>query len=55
MTLGAERPLPIGTRTIFGEVSGITFIGERYYFLLNDTGVSLMPAIVVETPVCLKL
>ena len=46
--------LDIGTKTIFGEVAAVAWIGERYYLLLYATGVSLMPAIVVEASVCRK-
>ena len=40
--------LPMGTQTIVGEVVAVGWRGERYYFLLAESGVSLMPAIVIE-------
>lgn len=38
----------LGTKTQYGEVVGVTWIDERYYFCLKKGVVSLMPAIVVE-------
>jgi hypothetical protein len=40
--------IPIGTVTPFGEVVGIIWLGERYYFLVKNGVVSLLPADTVE-------
>jgi hypothetical protein len=44
--------LPLGTKTIFGAVSAITFIdGERYYFLVKpDTTVTMLPQAYFDHP-----
>ena len=41
----------IGENTSFGIIKGVLFIGERYYFILKDGVVSLMPASVIEKEV----
>ena len=38
----------IGDNTPFGVIKGIIYIGERYYLLIKDGTVSLMPADVIE-------
>ena len=41
--------LPLGTPTRFGKVGMIGFTGgERYYWLVGKSGVSMMPASVIE-------
>ena len=43
------KPLKIGTKTKYGIIKAILFIGERYYMCLAEDGsVSLMPADVIE-------
>jgi len=39
----------IGTKTPFGKVVGILYIGERYYMTMNKSMISLMPADLIET------
>ena len=39
----------IGTKTKFGEISAILWIGERYYICTDEKGtVSLIPASIIE-------
>ena len=38
----------LGDKTEYGKVTGIMWLGERYYFLLKDGVVSLMPASTIE-------
>jgi len=38
----------IGEKTEYGKVAAIMWIGERYYLLLKDGAVSLMPASTIE-------
>ena len=40
--------LPLGTKTQWGEVVSILWIGERYYMLERENDIALMPADVVE-------
>lgn len=37
-----------GTKTGYGRVVGILWLGERYYLCLKNGVVSLMPATVIE-------
>lgn len=43
-------PIPLGTIVLpWGEIAGVRFDGERYYFLINESGVvSYLPASTVE-------
>lgn len=41
--------LAIGTRTQYGIVQAIGWVGERYYWLLKDGAVAMMPASVIES------
>ena len=39
----------LGTKTIYGEVVAIGWVGERYYWLVDRHGsVAMIPAIVLE-------
>ena len=38
----------IGDETLFGKIIGIGFIGERYYFIMNEDSISIMPASLIE-------
>jgi hypothetical protein len=38
----------LGDKTEYGKVAGILWLGERYYMLLKDGVVSLMPASTIE-------
>ena len=40
--------IALGTKTKFGKVVGVLYIGERYYLCLKRGVVSLMPAKVIE-------
>ena len=41
--------LALGTKTKWGKVAAILWIGERYYMMLDADGtVSLMPAVGIE-------
>jgi hypothetical protein len=46
--LPVDKMLPIGTETEVGTVVGVMWIGERYYFLMDNGVVYLVPADVVE-------
>ena len=42
--------LPIGTKTQWGIIQGVGFVGERYYWIINKYGVvSMFPATLVES------
>ena len=44
-----RMPLPLGTETPHGTVTGVRFDGvERYYFLRSNGSVAFMPADVIE-------
>lgn len=46
---GNSDPLPLGTRTKWGVVKAVGFAdGERYYMLVLDGHVAMMPGCVVE-------
>ncbi len=45
---GKREILPLGTKTNFGKVVGISYKDERYYFLLHKGTISLMPADAVK-------
>jgi hypothetical protein len=43
------NPLPIGTKTQYGIITAVGYVGERYYWL-DDNGVtSMMPATTIES------
>lgn len=49
--LDTNKPLPLGTKTIWGKIGAITNKGgERYYMMSKNKGldVALMPADIVE-------
>ena len=48
----SSEALKLGTYTHWGEVVGILWLGERYYFLIRGGVVSLMPAATVEESLC---
>lgn len=41
--------LSIGTKTKWGKIAAILWIGERYYMMIKNGVVSLMPAKEVES------
>ena len=42
-------PLPLGTKTRYGPIVSILWIGERYYAMVAEDGfVALMPAVDIE-------
>lgn len=42
-------PLPLGTRTNWGIIKAVGWIGERYYWIVDKFGVvSMIPASIVE-------
>ena len=44
-----NKPLKIGTKTRWGIIKMIGWVGERYYWMVaKDKSVSMMPADVVE-------
>jgi len=43
-----SNPINIGTKTKYGKVVGILWLGERYYMIIKNKVVSLMPACVIE-------
>ena len=46
----ANTIVPIGTKTQWGTVDAIGFVGERYYWMIDKHGcVSMLPASVVES------
>lgn len=45
----ASHLIALGTKTRWGKVAAIGWIGERYYWLISKDGVvSLMPATVID-------
>lgn len=41
--------LAIGTQTHWGEIVAVQWVGERYYFIMDQLGgVSMMPSDIVE-------
>ena len=40
--------LALGSKTKWGKVVAVGWIGERYYWMIDKYGVSMMPASVVE-------
>ena len=43
--------VPLGSRTKFGRIASVAWLGERYYFMVSKSGtVSMMPASEVEPP-----
>jgi hypothetical protein len=48
----SRPPLSIGTRTQWGAVDAVGWVGERYNWLHSEDGtLSMLPASVVEPPV----
>ena len=45
-----EKPLRIGTKTKWGIIKAVGYVGERYYWIVDkDKNVAMMPACVIET------
>jgi hypothetical protein len=43
--------LALGAQTPFGEIVAIGWVGERYYWCIDASGVvSMMPASLIEVP-----
>lgn len=49
-TVERKPPLPLGTKTEWGEIEAIgSLSGERYYWMAHeDGGVAMIPAFIVE-------
>lgn len=44
--------IKLGTITEYGKVCAVGYVGERYYWLINDKGVvSMIPAIILESAI----
>ena len=44
-----RNPLLLGTKTRWGKIVAVGYVGERYYWMIDKHGtVSMMPAISVE-------
>lgn len=49
LKMESDKLLPIGTETPWGKIEMIAYLGERYYFMVKDGVVSMMPAFMVES------